>query len=684
VTFVPRWSRTVAAFGWLLWLAAALWLTWKPFLWHVEYFKKPGPHYYWLLIALLPVLAAAPAAWQRMRRRGLWRAELRLLAAFALAAGFAYEPWGLLVALWLFLASYLLGGFALEKLGLAPDSEAEHLALAAGAGLSLLICILFLLGLARLYYAVAFALLLAAPLVVFFRRLPLLGAGLRGLDRAWRNTPELAGPFFAPLTVFAAIFLLFALMVAVAPSIGIDAMRHHIPAIRYYDAVHALTPVPSDRYSYLPQNAEILMTAAYSLGGLPAAQFVNPLWFLLTLLISYRAARLCGIGAAPSAAAVIFGGTIPFLHWTGSILKNDFALAFCQMAALVCYLRARRSENPNWLLLGSLLVGISAGVKYMAVYGGIPLGLLYLSDIRRRPRRWTPLASCLAVFAVTALAWPLRNYALTGEPFYPVSAQAAVDPASEGLAASEHPPHWRLPWTIHFEGYWAFEAPTDNPMGVFWVLFWPVWLFWRRRRPSPEERACLFFALLFFLYWGYIWPIVRYALPLILLISIFTAARLWDFHESSARPLRWAIRGATVYSFLFAMLVAMTIEVNAPQLRYLAGLVDREGYLRAAVRSYPAAAYLRERAGPEDWILSCGNGGHAYLKHLGKFHIEPCSGRFRAGFEQTLAAKRWDWVILPNRERRREQDAELMRQLATEAELRYEDRFYAVYGVKGR
>ena len=136
-------------------------------------------------------------------------------------------------------------------------------------------------------------------------------------------------PFMAPVIVFAAVFLILALMVTLAPSVAYDSLRWHLPAARHYAAEHVLAPVPHMDYSVQPQAVEILMTLAHAAAGQPAAQMVNPTFFALTLLLAYAVARRCRIDPMAAVAGVVFAAAIPFLHWTGSIAKNDFALGVC-------------------------------------------------------------------------------------------------------------------------------------------------------------------------------------------------------------------------------------------------------------------------------------------------------------------------------------------------------------------
>jgi hypothetical protein len=161
---------------------------------------------------------------------------------------------------------------------------------------------------------------------------------------------------------------------------------------------------------------------------------------------------------------------------------------------------------------------------------------------------------------------------------------------------------------------------------MFLVFFAPLWLLVRRRRPQPEERACLLFLALYFLYWGYIWSILRYAiLPFMLLVQ-FTAARLAGFHDLSPRWSRGLLRGALVYCLIFAWLVTMIIEVNGPQLKLFAKQLTPREYLHQTLISYGSLEFLSLNTGAHDRVLSFNNCSNAYAPSLDRFtcqHLRP-------------------------------------------------------------
>ncbi len=247
--------------------------------------------------------------------------------------------------------------------------------------------------------------------------------------------------------------------------------------------------------------------------------------------------------------------------------------------------------DRNWLRLGVFFLAMSFGVKHVALFGGLPLGLLYLHAMWKSPRRRRLAASLVLVFAIFGPFWHLRAFWLTGNPVYPMRWETALSRKIEPPESNhqvKRMSYFRIPWAIHFEGRTAsaLRSPSDNPMGIFLVLFAPAWLLVRRRFRQPGERACLLFTAAYCLYWGSAWPTLRYAIVPILLCFLFTAARFAALYERSRGLLRVLIQAGLFYGFVFALWVAMLLEVNAPQLQFFLGRLDAKGYLREVVAEY--------------------------------------------------------------------------------------------------
>ncbi|MDA1312996.1 MAG: glycosyltransferase family 39 protein [Acidobacteria bacterium] len=678
-----RFRSPLAAYGWWLWLAFGLYLTVGPFWWHVEYFSSPGPQYYRLILWLLPALAGAVLAYTVIRKRGLWRHEPLLFAALLLAGCLLYEPRSTAVLLLMLAASYGIGKFCLDRLGVVTHSHAEDIALSAAVGMAFLTVSMFLLGLADAYYAGVMWVLLAAPCLLFFGRLRDLASALRGALAGWRGDAELARPLTGVAMAFAGVFMICTMMFMLSPTISADAMLFHLAEVRHYAEVGGLEPVPAMPYSYYPQGGEVLMTLAYITGGQMAAQMVNPLFFVLSLLLLYALARRLGLSRPAAVMGVVAAATIPFLHWTGGSFKNDFMLVLYQLGALHCFLRYREERADHWIYVGVFLLASSFGVKHTAVFGAAPLGLLYLTIVWRRPRL---LAMCLLIGVTFGFYWHARTYQLTGNPLYPRVADDAGKTVSprRGDRPPAHLLYLMYPWVTHFKGVQTFESPSNNPCGIFLVLFGPLFLWVRRKKWSGTELICVFAVVVHLAYLGYVWLIVRYAIVPFCILAVLTASRLTAFYESAGRLIKGSLLAAVAYSFLFALLPAMISEINAPQLLYFAGRLDREQYLRQTLTYYTSIEYLWANVPQDALILSVNNAARGYSPSPGRFHFATAKGRnsdiigTTAGY---LAERDYDYAVIPTMMNARFQELIAERY---QPEREYADDEYTVFRLRRR
>lgn len=625
----PRVGVRSASVAWVAWVAVALSLTVGPLLWHIEYFGKLGDEVRWAIAGVLVAQVVFAAAYVFVRRGGVWRWEPRMLLAGAVAVVAIYEPLALVAVSALFVAAYCLGCWLIVRFGVDGLGPLERVGLAPAAGLGLFCVVLFPVGLAGWYSPLTFGALLVAATGVGWRHCAELAGTAAYLDGRWRETDGFRSPLVGVAVACVPAFAGSFLAAMLAPSIAYDAISHHLPAARHYLLGGALEPLAtppgvfsgrglfflghSVGYSYYPQGFEELLTVLYGLGGQAAAQMFSPITFLLSLVLLMAIGRRLGASRVACVLGVAAAATLPFAHWTGAITKNDFPLAIFELAALYAVLRARDTGLGRWMVLAGLFLGLSFGIKHTALFAAIPLALLMLGPLWRSPRKVRVALLMAMVFAGSGLFWHARTYWLTGNPLYPAQGgnAARAVPAIDGTNPSRWTVHAMYPYWAHFDGHKVLESPTHNPLGFFFLFAAPAWLLVRRRSASSVERAVLFFVLIYYLYWAFIWGVLRYAIVPIFLLALLTALRL----TAAADRFPWVRRGAPaalVYCFAFALPPTLMLEVNAPQLRYLAGQLDKPGYLRAAVADYRAIEFLNGELAEGERVLSIGNCAAGY------------------------------------------------------------------------
>ena len=573
-------------------------------------FRQVDPTVYLIMLGALGAGVLAAAGYHFVRRRGFWRWEpVALPIAFLLLCAF-YSPAGVAVTLWMLAAAFATGRFATSKFGIQAD-----LALSTMAGFGIFSLLLFVLGESHAYYPWVFALPFAAPLPLLWTRRLDLADELRAMRRNWLSDPELTEPHVSIAVFAASVFALITAATLLTPAWNGDTIQFHLPLMRVFLASHDLTVPPAISYGYFPQGFEVLATAVYALAGQMAAQCVNPAFFCLGILVLYRIARCCAVTRSWAVAGVVLGVSIPFVHWSGSVTKNDFALGAYQLAALLCCFRWRETRQFRWMPVSAFFIAMSFGIKHVAIFGAVPWALACVYILWRQPnKRFGRAAALVAIVLVLGSLWQVRAYLATGNPFAPASIGKAAE--AESRAEIHGRGRWLLmAYDVHVRGKRNFQSPTQNPAGIVLLLLAPLWLIPRPRgAPRRTEALLWLFVILYYPFWAIEAAVLRYAIAPALLLAILGAARLALF----PRPLVIAAMSAAL---LFSLPVVILIEMAPAQIPLFLKQIDAATFLRRTLPPYGAVEYLSQHATPSDSIVSVGDWAVAYTPNPANFHV---------------------------------------------------------------
>lgn len=651
--YVPRLpKRWWGAGGWL-WVAWAAALVAPLWAFHLGYARNAHPALFPVLVAALVVaVAVLPPLYQRWRSRW-WRHEARLATGLCLVALLFYEGRAAVVAAALLIVMLSVGRLALLRLGLETESVSARWSLALAAGLSILVWPLAALGLAGQFRPWPILGVMGAGAWIARRQVSGLGRALLQADREWAGSEELRRPVPGLLFPLAAILLAFGLVVALTPTIAFDPLKFHLPLARHYAETGKVTPLASDGYGYNPQNFEILLGAAYSLAGQAGAQLITPGFLAAFLLALFAVVRHTGTSRAAALAGCIFAAAIPFVHWSGVNMKHDVIVAFLHLAALLTWYEWRSSGRSGWIYLGTAFGAISLGFKHPAAFGLLGLAPLYAYALWDQPRRWRATLACSALGLSLGGFWLARSWALTGDAFFYYDVGQPLPPehaAQVGTAARRLVNAVVWPYRIHFDGELFFRSFTPNPMGVALPALLPAWMLWKRRASGSNPRAALIFAGASLVPWGFYVPLLRFVIAPLSLLLALTVARCAEASEGSPPAWRRAALTAGGAAWLASLTVLLILEINVPQIRYLAGQIDRREYLRQALRTFPSLEALEGVAGPRDTVFGVQNCSRAYAPCPGRFlcdYYHPENAADRARLRQALQDSDCRYLILP-------------------------------------
>ena len=383
----------------------------------------------------------------------------------------ALTPMGVGVALWL-ISSVCIGLLALLVHRLVrTDNASLNLAGYLAVVVGLITAIQLCLGLAGLLVpsavAAACVLLLAAACVFPGTRRVLLDLPQDGRQAAgfvarwWSGLPKALRVLAAALGVTLAIRFAF-LIVALPPFVW-DALTYHLTNVAAWTQSGRLIMIDSPvARTYLPANAELFTTwftvflhhdLVVEAAGIPG--------YLIACTAVYALARRLGCGAPAALVATLAYSTTPALLLATTGAKNDPLMTgiILLMMALVVDLVLRREETPQRNLLGQLvlltalaLYGLGTKAYLIHVSAGMVVVGLALPRAAQRPGVWSEvrksvaaqiraasgqrragIVTLLVVSLFLGLYWYGRNFALTGNPIYPMGIEVGATKLIAGV-----------------------------------------------------------------------------------------------------------------------------------------------------------------------------------------------------------------------------------------------------------
>jgi hypothetical protein len=317
------------------------------------------------------------------------------------------------------------------------------------------------------------------------------------VGRAWRGLAPAQGPEKA-LAFFSAVILLLNLSVALAPPLAFDALVYHLTLPLHYLQQGQITYLPEIMFWGMPQLAEMLYLVMLALGGESAPAALGWLLGGLTLLAlgDYLRQTFDRPAAWFAIAALLSGFTLSrllgaaYLEW----FLFFYALIWWQLLEKV-YAGAGGRGDVLWL---GIVAGLALSLKYTAgvlvLLGG--LALLFQPGGNWR-RNFSQAFLFGALATLVSLPWWLKNFAFTGNPFYPLLFPAGAMDAIRYDFYHNIPTSltWLqalfMPWYITVWGVEGKLGPSAS-IGPLLLAFWPLaYLGWRGWTASHRRSLLL-------------------------------------------------------------------------------------------------------------------------------------------------------------------------------------------------
>ncbi len=220
----------------------------------------------------------------------------------------------------------------------------------------------------------------------------------------------------ALLAVWGSLLLLIHLLHAFLPDVNYDSLVYHLAVPEAWRAAHAVTDLPLNMYAHFPLGAECFFAWATLVSDPEAGKVLQA---FLTVAVCLAASGWAAERSGAAAGLLAFGlcAGFPVLAFTSWSLHVEPFLALNLL--LLLYALSRSLEGPRgaWLAVSGFLTGGLLSVKYTAAPWALCAWAVWAFSRPRVDRRGFLLAAALS--ALLFFPWLLRNFLLTGSPFYP-------------------------------------------------------------------------------------------------------------------------------------------------------------------------------------------------------------------------------------------------------------------------
>ncbi|MGB9299386.1 MAG: phospholipid carrier-dependent glycosyltransferase [Anaerolineae bacterium] len=491
-------------------------------------------------------------------------------------------------------------------------SPLEELIFAAGCGLGFVSLLILGLGIAGgLNRWLVYGLALVACLVL----LPDLKAVVqlvRGLER-----PAFRSPLERLLVGYLLVVLILSLVACLTPPVAWDSQVYHLTGPKLFIQRGRITGDIDIPYLGFPSLLEMLFLAGMLLKSDIVAKLVHFTYAVLTIGLLFSFARRHLQSRMPWLAPVIYVSA-PSIVLVSTWAYVDLGLAFYTFAAFYGFITWTGLRDSHWLVVTGILSGFALGVKYTAVLTPIVLGFLVIWEHRRQGAVGS-LRNLLFLWLSTAAVaspWYLKNWVLTGNPFYPFffagrfwDEYRAWWYSRWGTGLLHEPLRLLLaPWETSImgvEGKMGYEA-TIGPFLLACLPLLLVSLVWRNAR--QRDSSILTYAVVLcgahYLLWLYgvaqsgllqqtrlLFPIF----PLLAVLASIAVERLSVLDVKGFSLQRFVLMALAITLCLNTLSFLVSFGADTP-LPFFLGLETRDQYLERHLGDYyRAISYLNEK-----------------------------------------------------------------------------------------
>lgn len=497
-----------------------------------------------------------------------------------------------------------IGLLILKQIPATATSPGESLFFSFGLGAGVTGYAVFILAAAQLLYPWSLSLLSILLLAIAAAGWRTAGISLSPADFRPRGIVE-QGASLLLLLVLAA-----ALLLAMTPEIGRDALMYHLAVPKLYLKHHGFFFVPGNAYANFPLHTELLFLLGLFLKNDILAKLIN-FAFLPVILLGIRQFALHHLerNNLPYLSMLIFA-MIPSVFIDAHMAYSDFAVTLTTMSALIAFINWNGRKERGWLLICAIFTGLALASKYTTLF--LPfLAFLGILLAHRNAEKTGPVFRDLALYlTVTALCGApffIKNWLITGNPLYPflygIFGGKGWDPElarlTDGIVlymgmGRGLVDYLLLPWNL------SVYARMDSFIfdGVIGPLFLVVLPFLAAIRPKETPlKIIMVYSVLLFMFWASASQQIRYLFAIFPFLALMTGTVLTRFREKRVIALLLAASVAGCLLFDATWIVRDFRKVRP--LGVVIGAESRDAFLGRSLSTYRMYRYASENLPPD-------------------------------------------------------------------------------------
>jgi len=411
------------------------------------------------------------------------------------------------------------------------------------------------------------------------------------------------------LTVLVFLSLLMTLIGAVAPAKGNDALVYHLSDAKYFAQHHMVTFIPYTSSSIYPYFMDMFFALAMLFDNPSLAKLFHFSMALFGGLAIYSFGRRYINREVAILAAAIFYLT-PGVFTQATYAYIDIGWAFYTFMGFYAIMLRGSSIEKRWLVCAGVMCGIAADTKYIGLITPVTIGLILIIKGLLQKESYKDLTKSFVLFSiiVVAIIFPyyIRPYLYTGNPFYPFYVKYI---AESGWYGREGSLGFNLgmektllnflvsPWFLTYYPGKMFGG-NESQLSPIYLAFVPALLFLKKK--GKPVLIISIFAGIFYFFWFFKFPAVRYILPIISFLALLSGYVVWAM-DNRSKYFGYLIKA--VFSVFLVLNFGLCIYYNREELVYFSTGANVEDYLAKQDRSSKIFQYINKHTSPTSKIL---------------------------------------------------------------------------------